>query len=109
MRKKHKGQKEFDGKNSSEQCTFCDLVFNDEKQMKKHMRTHSYSLVQYKCDLCDFMGYYEIDMDVHAAKHHGDKFECGLCEYEAKELEALEIHLLTCECYNCRICEKNNV
>ena len=29
-------------------------------------------------------------MEVHLAKAHGDKIECGLCEYEAKDLEALE-------------------
>ena len=44
-RKKHKSQKEFAENISSQQCTFCDLVFNDEREMKKHMRTHSYSLV----------------------------------------------------------------
>ena len=74
--------------------------------MKKHMRTHSYSYVQYKCDICDFMGYDEIDMDVHAAKLHGDKHDCGLCDYEAKSLEQLEIHLSTCEYYQCFVCNE---
>ena len=50
------------------------------------------------------MGYDEIDMDVHAAKVHGDKFECGLCEHEAKDNEDLEIHLSTCEYYKCEEC-----
>ena len=104
MRKKHKAQKESAENNSSKQCNFCDIVLNDEREMKNHMRTHSYSLVQYKCDLCDFMGYDEIDMDVHAAKVHGDKFECGLCEHEAKDNEDLEIHLSTCEYYKCEEC-----
>ena len=48
-------------------------MFKDEMQMKKHMKTHLYALVQYKGDLCEFMGCDEIDMDVHAAKLHGDK------------------------------------
>ena len=98
-------QKEFQENDSSQQCTFCDFVFSDERQMKKHMGTHSYSLVQYKCDLCEFfMGYDEIDMDVHAAKLHGDKFECGLCEHEAKDNEDLAMHLSTCEYYKCEEC-----
>ena len=71
----------------------------DKAHLKKHVRTHSYSLVQYQCDLCEFMGYDEIDMDVHAAKHHGDQHVCGLCDYEAKSLDRLEIHLSTCEYY----------
>jgi hypothetical protein len=72
------------------------------------MRTHSYSLVQYKCDLSEFMGFGEIDMDVlvHAAKLHGDKFECGLCEHEAKDNEDLEIHLSTCVYYKCEECSE---
>ena len=45
-------------------------------------------------------------MEVHLGKAHGDKFICGICEYEAKDLATLEIHLLTCECYECVICEK---
>ena len=106
MRKKHKAQKEFQESNSSQQCNFCDVVFSDERQMKKHMRTHSYSLVQYKCDLCELMGNDEIDMDVHAAKLHGDKFECGLCEHEAKDNEDLEIHLSTCEYYKSEECSE---
>ena len=70
------------------------------------MRTHSYSLVQFKCDLCDFMGNDEIDMDVHAAKFHSDKCECDLCGFEAKNLEDLEIHLTTCEYYVCEVCQE---
>ena len=70
------------------------------------MRTHSYSLVQFKCDLCDFMGYDDIDMDVHAAKYHDDKCECGLCGFEAKDLEELDIHLTTCEYYICELCDE---
>ena len=89
-----------------QQCSFCDVILNDKKQLKKHMRTHSYSLVQFKCDLCDFMGYDEIDMDVHAAKFHSDKCECGLCGFEAKNLEDLEIHLTTCEYYTCEVCNE---
>ena len=46
----------------------------------------------------------EIDMEVHSAKHHGDKFECGLCDYEAADLDNLEIHLSTCEYYKCDLC-----
>ena len=61
------------------------------------MRTHSYSLVQYKCDLRAFMGYDEIDMDVHAAKLHNDKCERELCGFDVKNLEDLEIHITTCE------------
>ena len=44
-------------------------------------------------------------MEVHLAKHHNDKFECGMCEYVAKDLDNLEIHLSTCEIYTCTKCK----
>ena len=84
--KKHKDPTVTRVKVFPQQCDFCELTINDKKQFKIHMRTHSYSLVQYRCDLCDFMGYDEIDMDVHAAKLHSDKSECGLCGFKAKDL-----------------------
>ena len=71
-------------------------MFKDEMQMKKHMKTHLYALVQYKGDLCEFMGCDEIDMDVHAAKLHGDKWECWLCKHEANYTE----------CYKCEECSQ---
>ena len=45
-------------------------------------------------------------MDVHAAKLHGDKFECRLCEHKAKDNDDLEIHLSTCEFYKCEECSE---
>ena len=65
--------------------------------MSKQMRTHSYSNVQFRCEPCEFIVGGKIDMEVHSAKHHGDKFECGLCDYEAADLNNLEVHLSTCE------------
>ena len=73
--------------------------------MNTHMRTHSYKYVQYQCEKCDFCGGDDYTMEVHIAKHHDDKFECGLCEYVAKNLEMLETHLTTCETYICNICK----
>ena len=44
-------------------------------------------------------------MEVHTAKLDGEKIECRLCEYEAKDLENIEIHLATCEYFKCAVCE----
>ena len=46
-----------------------------------------------------------IDMSVHIGKAHGENFECGLCDYIAEDLEALDVHLFTCEVYKCSRCE----
>jgi hypothetical protein len=45
-------------------------------------------------------------MEVHLGKYHSDKFECGLCGFETKDLQTLETHLFTCEIYMCYDCDK---
>ena len=45
-------------------------------------------------------------MEVHVVRTHEENFECGLCDYEGKDLEALDIHLKTCETYQCGICSE---
>ena len=46
-------------------------------------------------------------MDVHIGKNHAEKFECGLCEFEAGDIEALNLHMFTCEIYLCETCDIN--
>ena len=43
-------------------------------------------------------------MEVHIWKCCYDYFECGLCEARVENLEKLEIHLNTCEIYECDTC-----
>ena len=45
-------------------------------------------------------------MEVHNGKQHSDKLECGLCDLEVGNFENLELHLTTCEMYQCYKCEK---
>ena len=70
------------------------------------MKTHSYKQIEYRCEECDFLGANPFTIEVHLGKSHSDKFEFGLCEYVAKDLEALDMHLFTCEIYQCEECEK---
>ena len=74
--------------------------------MKKHLRTHSYNYATFKCALCDFIGGEDIKMEIHNAKMHSDKIECGLFDFVGKDLESLDIHLSTCECYYCGLCSE---
>ena len=53
---------------------------------------------------CDFCAYNEISIQVHHGRQHGDGFECGLCDFEADSLETLDLHLTTCESYQCYRC-----
>ena len=104
--KKHKKEEEVDKYIYPKQCDLGDFICNNSKELRKHMRTHSYQYATYKCAMCEFVGGEEIDMEVHNAKKHSDKFECGHCEFEGKDFETLDIHLTTCECSQCGLCEE---
>ena len=82
-------------------CELCDKKFETVKELRKHMKSHSYKNAQYKCVEFDFLGTNEYTMEVHNGKDHSDNFECGLCEYAAETEENLELHLFTCEMYHC--------
>ena len=47
----------------------------------------------------------EFSTEVFIGKHHSEKYECGLCDVEAKDLENIEIHLVSCELYHCGGCK----
>ena len=85
-------------------CDLCDEMIESQKDLKKHMARHSYIRATWKCVSCEFVGGSEETMQVHVGKHHSEKFECNLCDYEAKSFEDLETHLFTCEIYECGKC-----
>ena len=44
-------------------------------------------------------------MDVHNGKcSFGTKYECGFCDVTLEDISHLEIHLRTCEVYECTEC-----
>ena len=86
-------------------CDVCEIEIKSNKEMKAHMKIHTYRFVSVKCNECDFLAADLIDMSVHIGKVHGENFECGLCEYIAEDLESLDMHLFTCEVYKCSRCE----
>ena len=43
-------------------------------------------------------------MQVHTGMCHSVHFDCGLCDYKAKTKGNLEVHLKTCEVYECTEC-----
>ena len=44
-------------------------------------------------------------INVHVGKNHMDILECGFCDHTAKTLDDLELHLFTCETFNCLECD----
>ena len=87
-------------------CDLCEKMLNSESEMRKHVASHSYTNSKFKCDECEFLGGNDATMQVHIGKYHTDKFECGLCYIEEKDQESLEIHLATCEVFECGKCDE---
>ena len=85
-------------------CELCDYELESNKELKQHMKIHSYKEVDYKCEDCDFCR--TNCMEVYLGKAHSENFECGLCESEMEDLETLELHLFTCEVYKCCYCDE---
>ena len=45
-------------------------------------------------------------MEIHIGKQHSEKYECCLWKFEAQNFDNLDVHLNTCEVYQCAGCEK---
>ena len=84
----------------------CEEEFKSKSEIKKHLKNHSYKVVNYKCKECAYFCENEYEMEVHIGKQHSDQFDCGLCGFETKDLENLNLHLSTCERYKCEHCKK---
>ena len=87
------------------ECDFCEFNAKSESEMKFHLKNaHTATDSNVKCLDCDFCAYNEISIQVHQGRDHGDGFECGLCDFQAKSLETLNLDLTTCESYDCSRC-----
>ena len=106
IKRKHSAAISENQEKCSKSCDLCGKEFKNEKEMKKHLKSHSFKQIEYKCEECDFLGTNTFTMEVHLGKSHSDQYECGLCDFVAKSFESLETHLFTCEIYKCDECEK---
>ena len=85
-------------------CELCDDEFKNKRTLKNHMISHTYKSYnsELKCEECDFVGKNDWTMQIHHGKTHNKIIEC---EYKPIDTESLELHLKTCEIYECKICE----
>ena len=54
-------------------CELCDYELESNKELKQHMKIHSYKKVDYKCEECYFCGTNCMSMEVHLGKAHSEK------------------------------------
>ena len=38
---------------------------------------------------------------MHIKRNHSEIITCGMCDFEAKDIEILDTHTFTCEMYKC--------
>ena len=87
-------------------CTKCGEIFDTGREQKIHVYTHSYTSEAkiIKCKNCDFQTKSVYTMEVHEARCRTEIFGCGLCEETFVEEVDSEIHIRTCETYECSDC-----
>ena len=78
-------------------CDLCESELKNEKELKKHMLTHSYNNIQFKCDECEFYGSDDLAMEIHFRNTHNEIVECGLCDSTFKDAATIDVQILTCE------------
>ena len=98
----------YDENVTSFQCENCSKEFRSAGELKEHMISHSYQKLQFKCDECDFWGPNKQTMKMHIKRNHSETISCGMCDFEAQDIETLDTHTFTCEMYKCNEmeCEK---
>ena len=57
------------------------------------------------CHNCEFLAHDDLSLEVHYERIHSGYYDCALCAYRAENEENLNIHLFTCETFNCEDCE----
>lgn len=108
--KTHKARKHTNYSEGTQiiKCEFCDEEFKLEKELKEHMISHSYREsddLKYKCDECEFWGPNEFSMKTHFKRLHCETISCGMCDFQAANLEILDTHTFTCEMFRCDSCK----
>ena len=71
MTRKHlKAVKNIENKSFPRKCDLCECELKRNVDKKLQMKNHSYKLIQYKCEECDFCGTNSMTMDVQQGKEH---------------------------------------
>ena len=86
-------------------CELSVIEVRSKSEFKRRVRTHSYKEANFQCNECDKVCDSEFEIEVHISKSHSEDFDCVLCGFEAKDLDNLRVHFVTCEIYRCGICE----
>ncbi|KAK3086506.1 hypothetical protein FSP39_019337 [Pinctada imbricata] len=71
----------YGSKNGMFPCMYCDMVFNNYRTLKGHVRTHL-GLSPYKCNLCSYSSADKSTLIRHLRTHNGERpFQCRVCDF----------------------------
>ena len=74
-------------------CKECNFEAKDLKLLVSHIKeTHRETAQVYKCDLCQFSTYHELDLRAHIKRNHEEK-SCQNCDFVAPNWIALREHM----------------
>ena len=69
-----------------------------------HLKEHTYKTLKFKCEHCKFLFNDILSLDVNLGRKDLGSFECGICGFELKSEDNLNIHFHTCETFTCDYC-----
>ena len=80
----------------------CQQVLDNANKLKEHKKKeHTYHIVKFQCNECEFMANDPHTLQVHFGLNHSLNKQCGLCDENFKNCEQLEEHLTKCEIFVC--------
>ena len=83
-------------------CDVCEKVLENELKLKEHKKNeHTYHIVKFQCNECEFMALEPHTLQVHFGMKHAAKQHCGLCDENFNKPEHVEEHLTKCEIFVC--------
>ena len=83
-------------------CDICEKVLQNESDLRKHKKSqHTFHIVKYQCNECEFMANEPETLNVHFGRKHSPKQQCGLCDKSYENSDDLEKHLNECEIFMC--------
>ena len=89
-------QRKYRGKAKKFQCSFCQKIFRNPSDMRRHMVSHANPNDRpWKCELCPITFNRKTNLQRHHNQYHNENFKpfpCPICGKEFKEKSAMTIH-----------------
>ena len=83
-------------------CDVCEMVLETETKLKDHKKKeHTYHIVKFQCNECEFMASDPHTLQVHFGLNHSLPKQCGLCDNNFKTFQEVTDHLSQCEIFVC--------